>query len=267
MEEDRPMKNNPVPPGKPYVYAFSSGRLVLLICMVLLLICFSFMLGIRLQRYQDESAKPPIRESAHKRPSPPAPAPVQPAPKTAPEPVEVAAATPVPEEKTEVKKEPETAPKPKTAVTEVTPDVKPLEPVEKPAEKKPVTPAPKPVAEKKIAAAPPKPVEKKITTPAPEKPAPAPEKPAPAPKKVEATRLHYAVQVAASQDRTQAEHQKELLNKKGFTSYIEVIDLPQKGRFHRVMVGPFKTNTEANAARSQLVKDPTFADCYVRYLP
>lgn len=259
MGEDRPMTNNSVPPGKPYVYAFSSGRLVLLICIVLVLISLSFMLGIRIERYQ-QSARPVAYETARKPSPPPVSVPSQTVPKTAPEPTKNAAATPVLEKKTEVQKQPEVPSSPKTAPVKKAPDKKPVEPTEKPVEKKPVTPAPKPVAEKQVATPTPKPVVKKTTTSAPTKPAPAP-------KKVETSRLHYAVQVAASQDKTQAEYQKNLLNKKGFTSYIEVIDLPQKGRFYRVMVGPFKTNTDAKSVRSQLAKDPTFADCYVRYLP
>ena len=46
------MTNNPVPPNKPYVYAFSTRRLVLLACTVLALIALSLMLGIRIERYQ-----------------------------------------------------------------------------------------------------------------------------------------------------------------------------------------------------------------------
>lgn len=258
MGEGRSMMNNSVPPGKPYVYAFSSGRLVLLVCIVLVLISLSFMLGIRIERYQ-QSARPVIYETARTLPSAAA-APTQPVPETAPEPAEIAPAAPPSLEEAKTGQVAESPSVAEATVEDVAPETKPIEPAEKPVEKKPVPEAPKPVAQKEIVAPAPKPVEKKIA-------APAPKPPAPEPKKVETSRLHYAVQVAASQDKTQAEFQKEVLGRKGFTSYIEVIDLPQKGRFYRVMVGPFKTDTEARSARSQLAKDPTFADCYVRYLP
>jgi len=50
------MTRNPVPPDKPFVYAFNTPRLVLLVCIVLVLITFSLMLGIRIERYQQTTS-------------------------------------------------------------------------------------------------------------------------------------------------------------------------------------------------------------------
>jgi cell division protein FtsN len=171
-------------------------------------------------------------------------------PKTAPAP---------PEKTTEVKQgtvseaeKPLSSPKPKG--------------ISPPPEKKAATPAPQPPPEKKVVAPAPKPSPPKQVAPEPAKT--EPEKAPPPPKKIEEdVRLHYAIQVASSQDKRLAESHKDLLNNKGFTSYIEVINLESRGTFYRVMVGPFRTKTEAENVRGQLIRDSRFADCYVRYLP
>ena len=263
------MTNNSAPPGKPYVYAFSSGRLVLLVCMVLLLVALSFMLGIRIERYQ-QSAKLAAFDSMRETPPKQVYVPVE----TVQEPEPEHAEAPPPTEPAAI---PIQQPRPEQKA--VPKQTAPKQEVQKPVAQKPVvqkqevvTP-PKP--KEKPKPAPPKKLVEPLQQPKKEKKAvvkEAPkvipkEPPPPAPKKVEATGLNYAIQIASSQDKALAESQRNILNKKGFASYIEVIDLAAKGRFYRVMVGPFQTKAEATNVQKQLTKDPTFADCYVRQLP
>lgn len=235
------MSPKSVPPDKPYVYAFTTGRLVLLVCVVLALMALSLMLGIRIERFQKPSNFA-IGESSRpaplKPPSEPdkelikdgkaAAAQPQEAPPGAPEKPEAKATAP--------SKQPPASEKPEAA-----------------------EPAPAPKPEPKVAAPAPKP-EPKAAAQTP-KPAPPPVK------KEESPTLHYAVQVASSQDKSMAASHMEILKGKGFASYIEEVDLGAKGRFFRVMVGPFQTEAEASEARSRLITDSRFADSFVRYLP
>jgi cell division septation protein DedD len=239
------MTNNSVPPGKPYIFAFSTGRLVSLVCLALALIVLSFMLGIRVERHQ-QPAKLAAYDSAREATSPVASKPAQAVPGKESAAGAKSVVQPVPLNETEAKAEnyqkkqaAAVAPKSKVEETKKAAAIKTVKPVAKPPEKN------------------------KVVAQAP-KPAP---KPVPAPKKVESQRLHYAIQVASSQDKMLAETQKTLLNKKGFTSYIEEINLESKGRFYRVMIGPFPNKSEASRVKSQLTKDTTFAGSYVRYLP
>lgn len=230
------MSPKSVPPDKPYVYAFSTGRLVLLVCVVLALMALSLMLGIRIERFQKPSNFA-IGESSRpaplKPPSEPAEEPPEAAATATAQPQDVAPAAP---EKPEVKS---------TTASEQPP----------PAPEKPKAAEPAP---------PPKP-EPKVAAPAPK---PEPKKPAPPPaKKEEPPTFHYAIQVASSQDKSMAASHMEVLKGKGFASYVEEVDLGAKGRFFRVMVGPFQTEAEANKAQGKLAADSRFADCYVRYLP
>lgn len=230
------MRNKPAPPDRPYVYAFSTGRLVLLACMVLLLIALSLMLGIRIEKYQRsaslsllEPVGEPARQAPVKAPSKSAGS----LSKAEPAGVKPGGVAP---QKAEARPEAEPAPKPKPE-------------------------APKPKTAKPVKAAP---AEKQAASPAV---ATRPSKAAASPAEKVVRRGHYAVQVESSQDKAKAERQVELLKKRGFTSYLEEVNIEGKGRFFRVMVGPYESKAEARQARNALAKDSRFAGSYVRYLP
>jgi septal ring-binding cell division protein DamX len=194
------------------------------------------MLGIRIERFQKPSNFA-ISESG-------GPTVVKPPSEPAEEPPEAAtAAAAQPQEAT-----PDAPEKPKAE-----PPTSSEQPPPAPEKPKATEPAPAPKPEPKAAAPAPK--------PAPEKPAPPPAK------KEEAPTFHYAVQVSSSQDKSMAASYTEVLKGKGFASYVEEVDLGDRGRFFRVMVGPFKTEAEAKKARGQLVADSRFVDSYIRYLP
>ena len=209
------MANNPVPRDKPHVYAFSPGRLVLLVCMVLTLMALCLMLGIRIERYQ-QSGDIAVVESAAGAPAKHVKA------VSKPEPVAGSG-------KTASSRKP--AAKAATAPGALkTPPVK-------------TTQASKPKASE--------PAKKPVPT--------RQEKPEPG--------GHYAVQVEASQDKSRAGLQVDLLKKNGYDAYLEPIDLGAKGRFFRVMVGPYGTEAEANKVRTDLIRDSRFSESYIRYLP
>jgi len=288
------MSDKSFPSGKPYVYAFSSGRLVLLVCVVLALMAFSLMLGIRIERYQGASstvavplvqlpAEPPKAVAEAEAPIPAnVPSEAETTPPvptaTATETAEPAKALPAPEPATPGKSPMEAAlPAPaKVAPKQETPAA-PQKPIATPAkpEAKPTSTA-QPAAAAAVPAPPaaqpkPKTVEpvhqpKPAAVVAPPAiPVKKPEPPA-SPQK-ETSKSRFAVQISASQDKSIANSQAEQLKKKGFTAYIEEIDVAGKGRFYRVLVGPFQTEAEAGQIRGQIAKDSSFAGCYVRAVP
>lgn len=213
------MTNNPVPPDRPHVYAFSTKRLVLLACIVALLIALGLALGIRIERYQQSQTAGLSRSlDAPEAVSPPAGSAIKKAGDAA-------------------------ARKSQPSASEAS-GVEPVKP----------KPAPKPRAVE------PKPA-KTVTPPAqPTKPVAAKAEPA-------EPRGHYAVQVESSQDKSKASLQVETLIRNRFSAYIEQVDLEGKGRFYRVMVGPFQTKTQAKEARDALARDSRFTDSLVRYIP
>ena len=242
--EDTLMTNKTHPPDKPYVYAFSSAQLVLLVCMVLALMLLSLMLGIRIERYQRTNKI--IAYERLRQTSKPSPEQAPTLPEAGSGLVQPVKSAPAPLKGSEAKttaspKQPEPTP-PTPATAKPVPPPKPV----------PVKPSPQPKPEAKAA----------LSTPKVE-----PKKPTPPPEEEPVSKGHYAVQVASSQDKSMAGTQAEILKKKGFESYVEEIDLESKGRFFRVMVGPFQTKTKALEVRGELIKDSRFSDSYIRYLP
>ena len=228
------MPNKIVPPDKPYVYGFNSARLVLLVCIVLALMLLSLMLGIRIERYQRankviayERLRHMSAQQSRKQD--------EPLPEAEDDPIRSVESAPAPSEGSASKT---------TTTTE-----------------RPESTQPKPATAK------PAPPEKPEATTAVSSPKIEPKKPVPPQKEKEVSEGHYAVQVASSQDGSMAGSQVEILKKKGFESYVEEIDLGAKGRFFRVMVGPFQTSTKAKEVRGELIKDSRFSDSYIRYLP
>jgi len=231
------MTDKTAPPDRPYVYAFNSARLVLLVCMVLALMLLSLMLGIRIERYQ-RANKVIAYERVRQESDQPSIEQPRPAPKETIGAVEPAKSDAAPPD----------SPTPKTP---------PAQPQPAPA-KPPTIPTPKP-------APPPKPeVKAAVTTPKVETKKPSP---TPPPEEKEVSKGHYAIQVASSQDKSMANEQMEILKKRKFETYIEEIDLGTKGRFFRVMVGPFQTKAEAEEVRGDLIRDSRFSDSYIRYMP
>jgi len=226
------MTNNPVPPERPHVYAFSTKRLVLLASVVLLLVALSLMLGIRIERYQQSAGVVPPRT-------------VQiPDPQPAAEGAAVGSAT-----------------KPHVSAT---PNATAVAPAKKEAKAQP-PPSAAPKIEAKPAPAP-KPVAQPKPKPKP-KPAQQTSEPATSTPKKEAPRGHYSIQLESSQDKTKATMQVELLKSKGYAAYLETVDLKDRGRFYRIMVGPFQTKEKAKAIQRSLAKDSRFTDSLIRYVP
>jgi cell division septation protein DedD len=225
-------------PEKPYVFAFKSGRLVMVVCAILLLIALSIMLGIRIEKYQ----RPYEAFAPENAPSVIPPAPVEPM-QALPEtdtnasPSAASAATP----------EAAPAPSPVAAMPTQTTAAPAPAAAEKP---KPMEPAPAPEPQPKPAAVPPKKVE--------------PSKPAPPPTKKEPPKTQYAIQVSASKDRAMSASEADILKNKGLPAYVEEIVAADKSKLYRVKVGPFSSEAEANKVKSQLVKDSRFAGAYIR---
>lgn len=138
-----------------------------------------------------------------------------------PTPVVTAKAPPKPE------KPPEPAPAPTPA---------PVDPV--PAAAVTPTPAPAPATPAPVAAA----------TPEPTKAAPAPVAAAklPAPPAGATTAGKFAVQLGATPDAAEAQKIVQKLQDAGFTPYVVEVDVPGKGRFHRIRSGAFATREEAD---------------------
>lgn len=252
------MTNNPVPPERPHVYAFSTKRLVLLASVVLLLVAFSLMLGIRIERYQQSAGVVPPRTVQIPDPQPAAEgAAVGSA--TKPHVSATPKATAVAPAKKEAKAQPPPSAAPKIEA-KPTPAPKPVaQPKPKPKPK----PAPKPEPKKVEPVKEPEPVKK-----APEpKPAQQTSEPATSTPKKEAPRGHYSIQLESSQDKTKATMQVELLKSKGYAAYLETVDLKDRGRFYRIMVGPFQTKEKAKEIQRSLAKDSRFTDSLIRYVP
>jgi len=231
------MANNPVPRDKPRVYAFSPGRLVLLVCMVLTLMALCLMLGIRIEKYQ-QSGDIAVVESAAGASEKASSKHVKPASKSEP----VAGSGKTASSRKPAAKAATAPAAPKTQPGKTTQASKPKAP----------EPAKKPGPKKAVATT--------AAKTSPKKPVPTrQEKPEP--------RGHYAVQVEASQDKSRAGLQVDLLKKNGYDAYLEPIDLGAKGRFFRVMVGPYGTEAEAEKVRTDLIRDSRFSESYIRYLP
>jgi len=91
-------------------------------------------------------------------------------------------------------------------------------------------------------------------TPAPAQAAPAPAQPAPisTPPASPAPAVSYIVQVGAYQQAQEADQTKALLALQGISSTIQRITKEGQGVWFRVIVGPYGTAPEAQAARTRL---------------
>jgi len=62
----------------------------------------------------------------------------------------------------------------------------------------------------------------------------------------------FAVQIAASRTRQEAEKSRILWEGRGYTAYMVEADIPGSGRYNRVRVGPFGTQEEAREVASNM---------------
>ncbi len=72
-----------------------------------------------------------------------------------------------------------------------------------------------------------------------------------------------AVQVASTKDAASAEALVKKLTQMGYAGFSTMAEIPNKGRWYRVRVGPYRTKTEAEKVRQELIKD-TFQGIVVR---
>ena len=64
-----------------------------------------------------------------------------------------------------------------------------------------------------------------------------------------------AVQVASTKDAASAEALVKKLTQLGYAGFSTVAEIPDKGTWYRVRVGPYRTKTEAEKVRRGLIKD------------
>ena len=64
-----------------------------------------------------------------------------------------------------------------------------------------------------------------------------------------------AVQVASTKDAASAEALVKKLTQLGYAGFSTVAEIPDKGSWYRVRVGPYRTKTEAEKVRRGLIKD------------
>jgi DedD protein len=130
----------------------------------------------------------------------------------------------------------------------------------KPAEKKKKPPPPKPVPKKKQTP------EKKVA-PRTEKPAasgPDPKKETAQPKTGRQNEKRMSVQVASLKERKDADRMIKTLKGKGFSAYRAIAEIPGKGIWFRVRVGPYKNRDEADRWLGRLKKEK-FSGFVVNY--
>ncbi|MDP2247089.1 MAG: SPOR domain-containing protein [Nitrosomonadales bacterium] len=70
----------------------------------------------------------------------------------------------------------------------------------------------------------------------------------------------YFLQVGAFQTEQEADNMKAKLALQGVEAIVQTAEIPQKGVWHRVRVGPFSDLDEINKSRSQLVENGFPAD-------
>jgi len=62
----------------------------------------------------------------------------------------------------------------------------------------------------------------------------------------------FLIQAGSFRSSAEAEPLRQRLDKAGFSSFTEVVDLESKGRWNRVYVGPFTTRGAAERTKRQL---------------
>ena len=70
----------------------------------------------------------------------------------------------------------------------------------------------------------------------------------------------YFLQVGAFQTEQEADNMKAKLALQGLEAIVQTAEIPDKGTWHRVRVGPFSDLNQINVARSELVQNGFSAD-------
>jgi cell division protein FtsN len=99
--------------------------------------------------------------------------------------------------------------------------------------------------------------------PKPAAPAPVVEK-APPVKEKPTVREGFIVQVASYQEKSKADALINKITTMGYPSQTEVIDLPDKGQWFRVLMGEFPSRPEAERAIEALSKKYKGLNCTIR---
>ncbi len=157
-----------------------------------------------------------------------------------PEPQQVVKKQPSPKKKTEAASPAKTVSKQKPAPAAV-PAEKPAAPAEKP-----VPPAEKPTAPPKADAAP----ADKVQKPAAVSKEP-PDTP-PAQKKEQVPAVYYSVHTDSYKNKNNALNEIQRLQGLGFEPFLETVDLPGRGTWHRVKVGKLPSLADAKKLRTEL---------------
>jgi cell division protein FtsN len=114
--------------------------------------------------------------------------------------------------------------------------------------------------QEKVPSPPPEPVtpeaQPKPAAPAVEKAPPVKEKPA--------VREEFLVQVVSYQERSKAETLVKKISGMGYPSRTEVIDLPDKGKWFRVVMGAFSSRPEAQKAVDAVSRKNKGLNCVIR---
>ncbi len=70
----------------------------------------------------------------------------------------------------------------------------------------------------------------------------------------------YFLQVGAFQTEQEADNMKAKLALQGMEAIVQTAEIPEKGTWHRVRVGPFSDINQINRARAQLLENGFTAD-------
>jgi len=246
-----------------YEFQLDNKQLVLLFAGMIVILILAFILGTLFGRnlYSSKAAETPQATAA--APQGPAPSPGGTA---AEEGTPAAPVSPEEKEKQALVKELEAQklPSPPPGAAPATPGkpapgalakAAPAAPA-KPGPAAPAAPTKPPLPGKTVAAVPPGPASKT------RKPEPAMKlEPSPLPASSSGP---YCIQVAASQNRGEAESLKAKLAEKKFAAYVVKAEVPGKGTFYRVRVGHYKDRAQAEKAlRIFKSHEPTYKDAFV----
>jgi cell division protein FtsN len=119
-----------------------------------------------------------------------------------------------------------------------------------------------PEGNEKIPLSPPEPLRPAVQA-KPEAPAPAAEKESPV-KEKPAAREQFLVQVVSYQDKNKAETLVKQISAMGYPARTEVIDLPDKGKWFRVVMGAFSSRPETQKAVEAVSRKNKGLNCVIR---
>ena len=74
----------------------------------------------------------------------------------------------------------------------------------------------------------------------------------------------YSIQVSAWQSESTAKHEVSKISTTGLQAKVVSVDIPQRGRWYRVMVGSYSTNEEAKRDLNRVMRITGYENCFVR---